>query len=363
MVKEGETQRKIPSKRRKFQKIGDESEDDRISMLPDCVLVEILSRLPYTKDAIRTGTLSKRWEHLWTLLPILVFKHDQNNLPWSDFVLTVDKTLTQCCPWKLKKFVVNTSTYSGFESQVNNWIRYAIRCNVEELDLTLGGVSIEAEFMVDQVFFISSCFTHLTLEGCILNPTGAISWKNLRSLCISNGKLDEDLIENILYGSPLLETLELEWCYGYKRLNITSKSVKKLVVSEYYDPKYFYDDLHDTLEINAPNILSLTIKGDMLLEKLSWPNVFSLVKADLDYRKMRHLCRTSKGRKLKRFILNHLYLKELKIGSFCSKVVPHLEAKGFVVPSNITPPGVTYNWSSESESESESERESEDDSE
>lgn len=45
--------------------------------------------------------------------------------------------------------------------------------------------------------------------------------------------------------------------------------------------------------------------------------------------------------------------------------MPHLEAKGFVVPSNVTPPGVTYNWSSdsESESESESERESEDDSE
>lgn len=59
-----------------------------------------------------------------------------------------------------------------------------------------------AEFVVDQCFFISSCFTDLRLAGCVFNPSGVISWKNLRKLCIDSGNLDEDLIETILSGSP-----------------------------------------------------------------------------------------------------------------------------------------------------------------
>nr|KAJ0196581.1 hypothetical protein LSAT_V11C700352300 [Lactuca sativa] len=147
--------------------------EDRISALLNCVLVEILSGLPSTKGAIRTGTLSKRWEHLWTLLPTLIFKQ---NGDYHDFVSFVDKTLTQRRLLKLKTFEVYTIYDARFESQVRNWIH--------------------------QYFFTGSCFTDLKLSGCMFNPTGEINWKNLRSLCISDGNLHEDLIRNILFGSP-----------------------------------------------------------------------------------------------------------------------------------------------------------------
>ncbi|GJN14898.1 hypothetical protein PR202_gb01772 [Eleusine coracana subsp. coracana] len=48
------------------------SDEDRLSALPDDVLVLILLRL-YTKDAVRTSVLSRRWRHVWTLLPVLRF--------------------------------------------------------------------------------------------------------------------------------------------------------------------------------------------------------------------------------------------------------------------------------------------------
>ena len=66
-------------------------------------------------------------------------------------------------------------------------------------------------FVLDQSLFYNSCLIRLKLGYCVFNPTGAISWKNLKSLCISYGKLDEDLIQNILSGSPVLETLELNY--------------------------------------------------------------------------------------------------------------------------------------------------------
>ncbi|KAL4562995.1 hypothetical protein LXL04_027026 [Taraxacum kok-saghyz] len=111
-------------------------ENDGISELPDCLLLEILSRLPATKDAIRTSTLSKRWAHLWTRVPTLILSFtDLPSTQWRDYTLMVDKTLTQCRQLKLNKFEVYTFYDIRFESQFNNWVSYAISRNVEELNL------------------------------------------------------------------------------------------------------------------------------------------------------------------------------------------------------------------------------------
>ncbi|KAL7592118.1 hypothetical protein Lser_V15G32389 [Lactuca serriola] len=243
---EERNQPKIDAKGIKFQESVGKGEVDQISVLPNFLLLEILSRLPYTKYAIRTTMLSKRWKHLWTLLPTLMFWHKNDSPKWSDFISMLDKTLTQHRLLKLKKLEVHIIRYNGLASHVNNWIRYAIRCNVEELHLSLRHLYSKCEFVVGQFFYNSSCFIDQTLDCCILNPTMRISWKILKSLCISNEKLDEDLIENILSGSPVLETLQLCHCYGYRRLDITSKSIKDLVFSGYFD----HEDYNDAVEAN-----------------------------------------------------------------------------------------------------------------
>ncbi|CAI9287460.1 unnamed protein product [Lactuca saligna] len=190
--------------------------------------------------------------------------------------------------------------------------------------------------MLDQTFFTSSCFTNMKLHRCMVNPIGAISWKNLKNLWVSYGSSDEDLIEKILSGSPVLETLELNLCYGYRRLNITSKSVKNLVIFGYKD--YELDrSVDDVIEINAPNIQSLTIQYEINLLKILFVDVSSLVKADLNYicKGIRYRHTTPKEEMLKGFIMNLSHVKEIKIGFFCSEVVSCLQAKGFIFPSNV----------------------------
>ncbi|KAL7592260.1 hypothetical protein Lser_V15G32306 [Lactuca serriola] len=314
------------AKRMKFQETVGKGEEDRISVLPDSLLLEIISRLPSTKSAVRTGILSKRWKHIWTLLPTLSFYHKDENLKWSEFVSMVNKTLTRRGILKLKKFKVYTKHYYGLESHVKNWIRYAIRCNIEKLGLSIRHLYLKCKFVVDKLFCNNSSFTDLNLDSCIFNSIGAISWKNLGSLFISNGKLDDDSIENILSGSPLLETLELYDCCGYSRLDITSKTVKNLLLDGYIVPEDYNDagNFTNIVTINAPNILSLTIHGELLLWKVLLVNVSSLIEANLDYTRTRQyetsLYEVDEDM-LKGFILNLRHVKELKIGELCSKLM------------------------------------------
>ncbi|GKA47608.1 thiamine thiazole synthase, chloroplastic-like protein [Tanacetum coccineum] len=237
---------------------------DRLNELRDEMLVNnVMSHLECTtKELIKTtATISKRWNNLLTQLPHLIFI-DEDGVPdfGSDlhgYISFIDKTLNQCHEdLNLKKFKLDI-TYdslvnSEFNSRANSWIRYAISLNVKEVDLSL--------------FDVKVC-----------------SWQRFESLCLWHVTLDEDMVENILSGSPCLESLELNDCYGYRHIDVSSKSVKKLVFSGYFSRVTYEAVYTDCIKINAPYIYSLTIKDVLVLGELVLLDVFSLVKADLDY--------------------------------------------------------------------------------
>jgi len=55
-------------KKRAISYRRDEGGEDRISALPDDLLVRILLLVP-TKAAVATMILSKRWQFIWTMVP------------------------------------------------------------------------------------------------------------------------------------------------------------------------------------------------------------------------------------------------------------------------------------------------------
>ena len=314
------------------ENLEEEEGEDRISALPDCLILEILSRLPETKEAIKTSSLSKRWQYVWTSVPNLIFIQDvtgnirTDSLTLPDFLSTIDQTLAQCRHVNLNKFVVDTTYTIGFESQVRNFIRHAIIRNFEHLVIELDDISMLHEFDLSSVesFFTNSSFTCLRLDFCMFNPTGAISWDKLTSLAISHIKLNEDVIKNILSGSPQLETFELNICYGFKRLDIDSKSVKKLVLSGYGNPDY-QPDPEIVIEINAPYIISLTIQNYFVLQKnIVLLNVSSLVQAHINCDRDNFYCEIKpwieEEEMLERLLEKLDHVKELTYGSSCFEV-------------------------------------------
>ncbi|GAU45348.1 hypothetical protein TSUD_84650 [Trifolium subterraneum] len=82
----------------KKRKQCDNQNQDRLSDLPDCVLLHILSRLN-TKQVVQTCILSKRWKFLWKRISTLIL-HSSNfsNVSWKfvskNFHTFVSKILT-----------------------------------------------------------------------------------------------------------------------------------------------------------------------------------------------------------------------------------------------------------------------------
>ena len=187
----------------------------------------------------------------------------------------------------------------------------------------------------DRSVFVNSSFTHLVLKNCTLKPTSAISWNKLRSLCITlNNNTDKDLIQNILSGSPELETLGLFLSsgYSYSRIDISSKSVKNLVVEG------CLTNIHSSprIEIHAPNILSLTIRGSLIPREYLLQNVSSLVEAELDYEISSRLSKQVDRKEFEESTLSEFILKlhdvqKLTIGDQCLKVKLSFSVYQFVL--------------------------------
>ncbi|CAL5399763.1 unnamed protein product [Camellia sinensis] len=269
---------------------------DRMSMLPDSLLIHILSFLPTIEDAIKTHVLSKRWQYLWTSVPSLLFSYPDigSDIYYSrlvEFATFVDRTLVLSNCSKLKKFVVEFEYDSRLFSNVNLWIRFATRNATEELQLDLynatEGLPEEDRFVLPQLFFTNSFFTELLFSFCILVPKRVVDWKLLKKLSIGYVKLNDAVIQKILAGSPVLEILELYSFYGITRLHVTKPSLKKLILRKVWEYKEqeevgIHNEHNSQLEISAPNLQSLKISGSLGRTNYRLADISSLVDATLD---------------------------------------------------------------------------------
>uniref|UniRef100_A0A803LQ54 F-box domain-containing protein n=1 Tax=Chenopodium quinoa TaxID=63459 RepID=A0A803LQ54_CHEQI len=259
---------------------------DRLTSLPDELLIRILSLLP-TKDAAATSVLSRRLRRVFPLLtsldldisPIsLCLEHPYAIERFPTFVSFVDTLLQAHQSQYLTKFRlhVNTADFDTTYFKYNGctvigckqgclphlkspglytWISYPLNlCGLRELDLrilvrepgdsqlppaiftceTLETLKLEVNLGLDQVFTMPSY--HLTFKPCTnhVNIT-AITSTSLRRLCLIMIKwpdFQEDNSDFVLINTPNLELLEyrdnLAKCYSIPAMHCLVKAVLRI---------------------------------------------------------------------------------------------------------------------------------------
>ncbi|KAG5592515.1 hypothetical protein H5410_043029 [Solanum commersonii] len=239
---------------------------DRISQLPDALLVQILSLLP-AKDAFTTCLLSKRWHFLWTFVYNLIFTQesyrvfyeprDENcSLKIEKFVSFVNHVLNGFVSSKITKFELDAPQLFNYTSQIKRWLSFAVEKEVKHVVFLS---SYTHACVLPESFCNCSSLITLYLRQCCFNDA-VIVWKFLKSLKLESVILKDDEILNLLSGCPALERMELDDVGGFRCLKINSSKFKRLNLKNHRLP---HDISDRSLEIYAPYLEHLEISGDL----------------------------------------------------------------------------------------------------
>ncbi|KAJ8622381.1 hypothetical protein MRB53_030910 [Persea americana] len=311
---------------------------DRISSLPDPLLVHILSFLDMC-EAVQTGILSSRWRGLWSSVPSLHFNQYQFNgykefnpttdeyphqrydkfafqddidfdnyydeedddeeeedeyddagyygynfHDTDDFIKFVDHSLALHVAPKVNKFSLTCSYSKKFESFIDGWILSAVRRDVKEVKLEfpecIGGL-----YNLPSWLFKCECLISLSLKGCPVGVPQSVCLSSLLSLSISLTRMSVGSIPQLLTGCPLLEELVLNECqFSSGTLRILSLSstselrLKRLTIA--WCTNQF--DLQICFQIRAPYLEMLKISGIHPFDN-SMKNLLNLREAHLDF--------------------------------------------------------------------------------
>ncbi|KAL3620494.1 hypothetical protein CASFOL_035406 [Castilleja foliolosa] len=263
---------------------------DRLSALPDCLIIHILSFLEVKQSAI-TALLSKRFQFLWTQSPRLIFSEKRFRLqPRSrlqprevqDFVNRVNRTLVIYGQNDLDTFEVEFPYSKSYSPDLDVWVGFAVKNKAKQVSLLLNHFLDGEEdnmYTLPRTMFRSAHLNRLTLRGCVVAPLGTIEWPSLTELSIEDSKVEQHLMDKMLSGCPVLRCLVLIYCWGFDRLEVSSKGLYELRVSDPED-LYFTSPL---LQISAPYLHTLSVTLYPKERKLCLENTPSLVRATLDF--------------------------------------------------------------------------------
>ncbi|XP_013633414.1 PREDICTED: putative F-box/FBD/LRR-repeat protein At1g22000 [Brassica oleracea var. oleracea] len=106
-------------------------QEDRISALPDDLLVRILLSIP-TEEAVSTMILSKRWRFIWTMLPVLTYQERKVSV-W----LFLNKSMEFHKAPVLQILSIRLGPHCPTDADVGKWVENAVNRGVRELFFTL----------------------------------------------------------------------------------------------------------------------------------------------------------------------------------------------------------------------------------
>ncbi|CAN1256383.1 F-box/FBD/LRR-repeat protein At5g56420 [Linum perenne] len=187
--------------------------DDRISRLPDDILVHILCSMTI-KEATVTSLLSRRWRYLSAFLPRLDFSYsillDKSPIylrakQVSEFLKRVKKVIKLHKGHNVEDFRLRFDMRKTHTKFVDHCVQFALYKQLKNLELDFNhplGLYNNGENYVFRV------------EDAATTPTPPVCWsfvgfKSLNSLCFKSVVMGGDVLEGLLSNCSVLEKLTL----------------------------------------------------------------------------------------------------------------------------------------------------------
>ncbi|KAH0906604.1 hypothetical protein HID58_038431 [Brassica napus] len=246
---------------------------DRLSDLPDALLVKILSLLP-TKQVVSTMLLSKRWQFLWMFVSRLEY-NDDDMCQDGRFLRFLYSSLLLHQAKVLESFTLKLGGNSrGIDLGV--CVTPAVNRSVREMVIEIDASSTETQFILPRSLYTTGSRTLVTLK--LQNAT--VSFPLLKTLSLISMKYPRDaFIRRLLSSCPVLEDLFVVKCRGdnVACLVVRVPSLKFLTVRTTAEVDY-----HQGLVLDVPSLEFLDIvdytDGFCLVEN----SMHKVVEAHLD---------------------------------------------------------------------------------
>ncbi|KAH9605622.1 hypothetical protein KSS87_002674 [Heliosperma pusillum] len=225
-----------------------ESNEDRLSGLPDELIVHILSFMP-TLDAVRT-MLIRRFRNLWTLVPALRFDFNEyygRMIRIDDEPPHIYVAYSSCARFVRNALMLHSGpTLDTFHlsmddfheefrgpkinGDVQMWLRFANDKEVKELYFRC----VSCYLSPPRCVFTSQSLTTLTLSGCSIkhyehqSQPHMVTLRKLSLICVNGTTKD---FNQLISGCPFLQELVIDRALvgpGSYVLNINAPSVRNL---------------------------------------------------------------------------------------------------------------------------------------
>ncbi|XP_058745674.1 F-box/LRR-repeat protein At4g14096-like [Vicia villosa] len=258
---------------------------DRLSDLPDCILLHILSFLP-SKHAVQTSILSPRWNSLWKRIPTLklnslIFKHLKDFTKFVTHILSLRDDSTAI-------HTLSFHRHGLIEPHLlKRVINYGISHNVQQLYIY---VKCEIQHFPPSLF---SCRTLTSLRLAVVHPKiyamrtlfpNSLNMPSLTELCLHAFafRVGDDGRAEPFSALHKLNTLIIDKCEVQNLCILSTSLVRLTIVTRDYPP----DDCGD-IELCTPNLCIFTFIGSPF-HKLygSKSNLFSIEHIDIDVKLM-----------------------------------------------------------------------------
>ncbi|XP_010461060.1 PREDICTED: probable FBD-associated F-box protein At1g32375 [Camelina sativa] len=211
---------------------------DRLSQLPEALLLRIMSLLP-AKDVVATMVLSKQWQLLWMLVPKLVYDDSYQDIEYGRFSRFVDRSLTLHEAPVLDTLHLKLGKTSCGSGDIRVWIKAVDKRCLRELIVEFDSNNSS---VVLPVSLYTCCRMLVTLKlnnAVLVDVTSSFSFPSLKNLSLVSMKYPGDeLIKTFLSSCPVLEDLVVKRCLddNVTIFNVRVSSLKFLVLHNKGDP-------------------------------------------------------------------------------------------------------------------------------